>query len=170
MKSIEERVKKFRLWITTDERFSRKKDYQSMIKQIDKYWEKLFADPIYVNTPNGQILIQPQRTNNILERFFRDLKRRNRKKSGTACLNKTLKTILADTPLIRNLENEDYLKIILNGCASLEERFAQIDSKLVSEELKRAQKNPDRIPPGLKKIIRHPDLPERIIDFLTHAK
>jgi len=33
-----------------------------MVKQIDKYWEKLFADPIMVTTANGEkILVQPQR-------------------------------------------------------------------------------------------------------------
>ncbi len=41
--------------------------------------EKLFADPITVQTPSSPILIQPQRTNNILERFFRSLKRANRR-------------------------------------------------------------------------------------------
>lgn len=167
MKTIEEKVKEFRQWITNNEHFLRKEDYQKMVKQIDKYWGKLFADPIYVNTPNGQILIQPQRTNNILECFFRDLKRRSRKKSGTACLNKTLKTILADTPLIRNLENKDYLKIILNGCTSLEERFSQIDSKLVFEELKQSQKDPERISPEIKKIIKQPNLPQRITALIT---
>jgi hypothetical protein len=166
IKTIEEKVKEFRKWITTEEYFSKNKDYQKMVKQIDKYWEKLFADPLSVTTPNGQLLLQPQRTNNIMERFFRDLKRRSRKKSGTACLNKTLKAILADTPLIRNLENEDYLKIILNGCASLEERFSKIDSKLVFEELKQAQKNLERIPPEVKKIIKQPNLPQKITSLL----
>ncbi len=93
MKGIEEKVKHFRKEIGQD------KDYTKMIEQIDKYWDKLFADPITVDTPTGQLDIQPQRANNILERFFRDLKRRNRKRSGTLSLNKTLKSILADTPL-----------------------------------------------------------------------
>ncbi len=69
-----------------------------MLIQMDKYWEQLFADSIIVNTPNGEQKIQPQRTNNILERFFRGEKRRSRKKSGNKSLNRTLKTILADTP------------------------------------------------------------------------
>lgn len=120
-----------------------------------------------VNTPNRPVVIQPQRTNNILERFFRDLKRRNRKKSGTGSLNKTLKTILADTPLVRNLENEDYLRIILDGCNSLEERFDKVDSKLVLGELKRAQKNSERISPEMKKLIREPNLPQKITEIFT---
>ena len=76
-----------------------------MAQQIDKYWQKLFADPITVTSSIGQVLIQPQRTNNILERFFRDLKRGNRRRSGTVSLNKTLRFMLTDTPLVKNLDN-----------------------------------------------------------------
>ena len=94
-----------------------------------------------------------------------DLKRRNRKKSGTGSLNKSLKTILADTPLVRNLENEDYLRIILDGCNSLEERFEKIESRLVLKELKRTQKTSERIPPEMKKIIKEPNLPQKIIEI-----
>ena len=77
-------------------------------------------------------------------------------------LNKILKTILADTPLVRNLENNDYLKIILNGCSTLEERFSQIDDKIVREKLKQAKKNQEKIPPEIKGIIKQSDLPEKI--------
>ena len=76
---------------------------KKMTNQIDKYWDKLFADPITVKTIAGQFTIQPQRTNNIPERFFRDFKRSSRKRHGTISLNKTLKTILTDTPLVKNL-------------------------------------------------------------------
>ena len=133
-----------------------------MIKQIEKYWEKLFADPICVDTAKGQTFILPQRTNNILERFFRDLKRGNRKKSGSVRLSKSLKAMIADTPLVKNLENENYLNIILNGCSSLEERFSQIDNKVVLEELKKSQLNPDKLPKGMKKIIKMKELPQKI--------
>ena len=143
IKTIEKKVSDFKNWLVSDEK--RKKTYKKMIEQMDKYWEKLFADPLLVSTPEGQIAIVPQRTNNILERFFRGEKRRGRKKSGTASLNKTLKTILADTPLVRNLDNNDYLQIILNGCSTLEERFSQIDYKIVREELKQAERNQERI-------------------------
>ncbi|OQY04917.1 MAG: transposase [Desulfobacteraceae bacterium 4572_123] len=156
IKTIEEKVKCFRKKILPD------KDYDKMVKQIDKYWDKLFADPIIVNTPSGQLNIQPQRTNNILERFFRDLKHRNRKRSGTISLNKTLRFMLADTPLVKNLDNPDYVAIILDGCSTLEERFAKIDSSMVVEKLKTEQKKQDRLCPEMKKIIQRPDLPEQL--------
>lgn len=169
IKTIEKKVKNFRKWLISDKK--RKKTYKKMIEQMDKYWEKLFADPLLVNTPEGQITITPQRTNNILERFFRGIKRRGRKKSGMASLNKTLKTILADTPLVRNLANNDYLKIILNGCSTLEERFSHIDDKIVRKELKQAERNQERISPEVKAIIKQSDLPDKISAlFLAHSK
>jgi hypothetical protein len=161
--SIEKKVTEFRQDILS----SRHKDeYRGMIKQIDKYWDKLFANPIVVYTPNGQFTIQPQRTNNILERFFRDLKHSNRRKSGTMSLNRTLKSILADTPLVKNLDNSDYLDIILDGCNTLEERFEKIDSKMVLKRLEAEKKNNERINPVVKKIIRRPDFPERLAGLM----
>ena len=160
IKTIESEVIEFREWLVSDQK--RKETYVKMIEQLDKYWDKLFADPLVVNTPQGQMIIVPQRTNNILEKFFRGEKRRGRKKSGTASLNKTLKAILADTPLVRNLENDEYRRIILNGCSSLAERFAQIDDKTVREQLRQAEKNQNRIPPAVKSIIKQIELPERI--------
>ena len=147
-------------WLVRDK--SRRGTYAKMIKQLDKYWEKLFADPIIVNTVEGKIIIVPQRTNNILEQFFRAEKRHYRKKSGTASLSKTLKAILADTPLVRNLQNEEYYKIILNGCSTLSERFSQIDAILVRDYLKKAQNNQEKISPAVRKMIRHSDLPQKI--------
>lgn len=169
IKTIEEKVFVFKEWLISDE--SRKTTYLKMIEQMDKYWEKLFADPLIVNTPEGPVTIAPQRTNNILERFFRCEKRLCRKKSGTVSLNKTLKTILADTPLVRNLENEEYQKMILNGCSSLAERFSQIDDKIVRVQLKQAEENRERIPPEVKKIISQPNLPDKISAlFLGNSK
>jgi len=169
IKTIEEKVVVFKEWLIGDE--SRKTTYLKMIEQMDKYWEKLFADPLIINTPEGPVTIAPQRTNNIMERFFRGEKRRSRKKSGTASLNKTLKTILADTPLVRNLENMEYQKMILNGCSSLAERFSQIDDKIVRDQLKQAEENCERIPPEVKKIISQPNLPDKISAlFLSISK
>lgn len=140
-----------------------------MIGQIDKYWSKLFVDPITVNTPDGPVDILPQRTNNILERFFRKIKRLGRKKSGTSSLNKMMKAILAETPLVKNLENEEYMDIILDGRATLAERFSQIDVKLVQKQLKEARKNQDKLPGEVKKMISLPDLPNKIAVLLKAA-
>ena len=87
-------MKAFRKWGEEEKQFTGNRAYVKMLAQIDKYWTKLFADPLIVETPDGTMLIQPQRTNNIMERFFRDLKRGNRQREGTASLSKTLRYIL----------------------------------------------------------------------------
>jgi hypothetical protein len=88
---------------------------------------RLFADPIAVQTPDGQRVIQPQRTNDVMERFFLDFRRRARRKSGHNSISRFLQSMIADTPLVRTLENPRHLKILLNGQPTLEHRFAQID-------------------------------------------
>jgi len=132
-------------------------DYARMVKQIDKYWEKLFADPIKVTTASGEpVLILPQRTNNILERFFRDLKRMYRSKSGTQSLSRVLKAMLADTPLVKNLSRPEYVEIILNGHDTLEDRFAEIDQELVRKQMKET-KDEEHMSAKMKKTLRKGD-------------
>jgi len=167
IKSIEEKVTAFRRWLVSDVR--RNSTYAKMIEQLDKYWIKLFADPLPVVTPEGILYIQPQRTNNILERFFRGEKRRSRKKNGMASLSKVLKTALADTPLVQNLKNPEYTDIILNGCSSLSERFSQINAHLVQKKMENAKNNSERILPAIRKLIRDPDLTMKISSLFSSA-
>ena len=122
----------------------------------------MFADPIQVVTKTGTVTIQPQRTNNILEQFFRYLKRKERKRSGNHALTKTLKTMLAQTPLIKNLENPRYLKIVLNGKATLAERFAEIDILQVRKAFAEEQKITQQSPKGMAEVFKIPHLPRRL--------
>jgi len=137
--------------------------YKKMLKQIDKYWDKLFADPITVINSDGEkIIIQPQRTNNILERLFRSIKRGFRKRSGNKSLNRTLKALLSNTPLVQNLQNPEYMKVLLNGHSSLEDRFAEIDVELVRKEVKKINDQQEKIPASMKKVLQTKNLPVKI--------
>jgi len=160
IKSIEEKVTDFRNWLIGDGQ--RKATYAKMLKQIDEYWQKLFADPLPVVTPDGVVYIQPQRTNNILERLFREEKRRSRKKSGTASLNKVLKAMLAETPLAQNLRNSEYMDAVLDGCSTLAERFSRIDAGLVKKEMEAAKNNREKILPSVKRMSEDGDLTQKI--------
>ena len=63
-----------------------------------------------------------------MERFFRDFRRDARRtKSGTNSISRTLQSMIADTPLVKNLEKSHYLELLLDGMRSLEDRFAQMD-------------------------------------------
>ena len=169
IKTIKQGVETFRHWLLNDDRYSHDNDYEKMIAQIDRYWENLFADPITVDTHHGKVTFQPQRTNNILERFFRDIKRGHRRKSGTNSMSKKLRAMLADTPLVKNLENEGYVKIILNGKATLEERFSEIDAKIVREQLKKSQECSEAIPAKLRDIIKKSNLPQIVMKLFIRG-
>jgi len=169
IRTIEKRVKKFRAWMTGRKDYPQNPAARKMIEQIDTYWEKLFADPIAVQTPTGAILIQPQRTNNILEQFFRSLKRANRRRTGNASSRRMLQTILAETPLVKNLNNPAYMKILLSGKPSLEAVFAETDIETFREVFREAQDTPEKIPAKLKSLIAMPDFPEKLVNMLQKA-
>ena len=165
IKTIERKVKEFRNQIVDTEKYENNK-YQKMILQIDKYWDKLFADPIEVTKSNGEkIIIQPQRTNNLLEQFFRKVKRGYRKRTGNNKFNKILRSMIADTPLVTNLENKSYLEILLAGNKTLEECFAEIDTKIVTQKLKTIKQKEGKIYSRIKKAIRKTKLIKFFLDL-----
>jgi hypothetical protein len=166
IKTIESRVKKFRHSARIVALASSDASYHKMVKQIDKYWDKLFADPIEVETPTGTIMIQPQRTNNLLEHSFRFLKRDSRKKSGQHSLTKTLKGMLADTPLVRNLSNPEYMSILLKEKKDLASRFADIDIQQVRQEEKDQEKRWRKYPKGMNRLFKIPHLPQKLMKIV----
>lgn len=143
--------------------------WQKMIDQIDKYGEKLFADPIEVEIGGKPVRIQPQRTNNAMERFFRDFRRGARRKSGHNSIGKLLHTIIADTPLIKNLERPQYVKILLDGHATLEECFAHLRIEEIRHESKRSNSSYEQIPPEIRALVEDPAFPTRIASLFKIA-
>lgn len=166
---IQKAVEKFRQQITSRSDYASTGGWKTMIDQIDKYKDKLFADPITVKTPCGPLVIQPQRTNNIMERFFRDFRRGVRRRTGHNSISRFLQSMIADTPLVRNLENPNYLKILLNGQATLEERFAHIDIETVRKELQAAQQSVEKVPAKIRQLIAVPTFPETIARLFRKA-
>ncbi len=169
IKTIEQRVKKFRAWLTGRTEYAKDEDAKKMVAQIDKYRDKLFADPITVRTSSGSVRVQPQRTNNIMEQLFRSLKRINRRKTGNAASSRMLRTILAETPLARNLQNPDYMKILLNGKSAIEEVFADIEIDALRQEFRKAQNNPEKLPAKLKTLIAMPDYSSKLVAMIRNS-
>jgi hypothetical protein len=162
MGPIQKAVQEFRRGIAARSDYPSTAHWKAMIAQIDKYGVKLFADPITVKTPHGPLRIQPQRTNNIMERFFRDFRRGERRKSGHNSLNKFLQSMVADTPLVKNLENPDYLQVLLNGQPNLEACFAQMDIETLRHEMQTAQSCPDRVPRKIQQLVNVPAFPSTL--------
>lgn len=167
--SIQKAVQEFRRRIVARSDYPSTAHWKAMIAQIDKYGAKLFADPIPVQTPHGPLLIQPQRTNNILERFFRDLRRGERRKSGHNSLSKFLQSMIADMPLVKNLQNPAYTKILLNGQQNLEACFAQMDIQTLRQEMLTAQSWPDRVPAKIRQIVNTPAFPVTLCSLFRNS-
>lgn len=143
-------------------------DYKGMLKQIHKYWKKLFTDPIIVTREGKKYKIQPQRTNNILEHLFRNSQNGHRHKTGKNSRAKALQTMLADTLLVQNLENADVCKILLNGKATLAERFAQMDEKNVRERIQDIEDQKNKLSSAIKKILRKTkNFPARLLGLVA---
>ncbi len=161
MTTIRQCVERFRRELDIEPKLANDRLCIKMAQQIDKYYDKLFADPIEVETPNGTVIIYPQRTNNLLEQFFRGVRRGHRRKTGNNSMSRTLQAMLADTPLVKNLDNPEYVKILLNGKADLEELFAEIAS-MPETTADESETDTDRILPGFKTLIKMSTLPNQV--------
>jgi hypothetical protein len=139
--------------------------YRKMLAQIAKYKDRLFTNGIEVMGVNEERkYIQPERTNNCCERLFRDEKRGVRKRTGYKSMSQVFKTMIAETPYVKNLENHEYLQVILNDKSTLAERFAEIDGREVRKAMQRHYEDQDKLQPRVKKILETDNLLQNIVE------
>jgi len=141
------------------ERVSKNPDkaYIKLRKQFLKYWKMLFSRSVDASLPSGDIVkVYPQRTTNIMERFFRDFQRCEYKRTGMGTLSRTVRAMVAETPLMKNLECPEFLNIILNGATTLAARFAQLDQMEIKREMRNG-KTKDMLTPRLRRAISKSD-------------
>ena len=133
------------------------KAYIKLRKQFQKYWKMLFSRSVDAHLPSGEIVkVYPQRTTNLMERFFRDFQRSEYKRTGMGTLSRTVQAMVAETPLMKNLECPAFLNIILNGTTNLAARFAQLDQMETQQEA-RNDKAKDLLAPRLRRAISKSD-------------
>ena len=162
-------VQRFRSKLNNNAKWAADKLCRKMAKQIDKWNQKLFADPIEVDTPQGTVIIYPQRTNNLLEQFFRRIRRGQRRKTGNNSIRPMLQTMLADTPLVKNLDNDKYMQILLNGKSNLEELFADLELTASAHSVDLSI-GVDRLLPEFRRVITKQTLPEQVAKLLSKNK
>jgi hypothetical protein len=100
---------------------------KKMLKQIHKYWDMLFMAPIIVRGASTEHEIVAQRTNNLMERSFRKIKRRCRRRHGRKKLQKDMATLPAEIALIDNLENQQYVATVMGTIDKLPQKFSELD-------------------------------------------
>ncbi len=102
-------------------------DIQKMTRQIHKYWDMLFMSPISVWVGNIEHKIIAQRTNNLMERSFRRIKRRCRRRHGRKKLQKDMAALPAEIALVDNLQNQQYVTTVIGTIDKLPQKFAELD-------------------------------------------
>ena len=80
-----------------------------------------------------------------------------------------LRTILAETPLVKNIENAAYMKILLNGKATLEAVFAEIEIDIFRKVFQKAKHAPEKIPATIQQLIEKNDFPEKLVTLIQKA-
>jgi hypothetical protein len=160
---IEARVRKFMTAELKNTGMKDTSEHKKMIKQLKKYWDRLFADPVVIDTPDGRISIQPQRTNNIMEQFFREIKRDYRRKTGNNSMARKLGAMNANTPLVKNLNNKQYMDILLDDCKCLEEVFSRIEADDVHAQMRKESQIREKIPAKMRKMMRSENFPQMML-------
>ena len=104
-----------------------KEKLQGVIKQLEKYWDKIFASPITVMADGNEKAIFPHRTNNQSEQFYRKLKHLFRRLHGRPSVSKDINYLPEEIALIENLKNQDYTKTVMTSLDNLAFEFAKLD-------------------------------------------
>lgn len=104
-----------------------KEKLQGVIKQLEKYWDKIFASPIKVTVDGKEKTIFPHRTNNQSEQFYRKIKHLFRRLHGRSSVSKDIDYLPEEIALIENLKNQNYVKTVLTSIDNLAFEFAKLD-------------------------------------------
>ncbi len=82
-------------------------------------------------------------------------------------MRKKLQSIIADTPLVKNLDNPEYLNLICNGKESLEEAFAEICQQDVISKMKETKKDEPKIPRNVLLLIRQKETMQKLLYLIA---
>jgi len=77
--------------------------------------------------------------------------------------------MLADTPLVKNLDNKRYMTILLGQKKNLEELFADLDQNATTQGNSQTG-TCEQMLPGFKKIIAQQSMPKQVADLLGQYK
>lgn len=149
---------------------SRAKDARIVLANLDKYRDGLHGRLLNVKAGNCKQVLVP-RTNHIAEQHFRRLKRKWRRRLGTAKLTRRQQAARPEERLVANLENSQYIDAVYAGnLATLPERFAKHYASVIEARQSPQESNDEQSMHTPKKTIRAENLfskMEQIISALA---
>lgn len=144
------------------------KDLKGLKKQIDQYYSMILPEPMEVNAAGQTRLIFLHRTNNIMERGFRSLHYSNRRITANISIRKSIINMHPSTPLVKNLKNKNYVKLVFQNEDFIARRFAEIDEREVRDQLKQKKKSPYFMSKKTRKLIRKSHFLGEISNAITY--
>ena len=98
-----------------------------ILRHLQDHSDYLWGHVISISKETGQQLRIVDRTNNIIESFFRCMKHDERRRSGRKILTQDFENLPPEAALAYNLKCPDYVSIVCGSLDSLHEAFAKID-------------------------------------------
>jgi hypothetical protein len=102
-----------------------RKSMEIILRHLDKYWDGLFGHCLNVSDAEERYLMV-QRTNNLSERFFRGVKRFERRITGKKKLNREVDALPGHALLVFNLKSPSYVNLVCGSLEQLPQAFAEL--------------------------------------------
>jgi hypothetical protein len=139
-----------------------------ILAHIDKHGQYLWGHKTAMTTSEGETVVRYiHRTNNILECFFRPVKRNIRRRGGCGDIAYALEHTKASICYIGNLKSQGYLDIVYGGSLdNLPAKFALYDivhSAMSSSRLETPAIIRGSLPEDDKRIVRNKDYINKVI-------
>lgn len=132
-------------------------------ERILAYWDRLFADPLVVEVNGEKRVFFVHRTNNLMERHFRQLAYGYRRIHGNRSVRRNLENVPEQLPMVENLRNPDYIKLVFDHESNLAKRFSEIDVELIrTMSAEQRSKKRTICSYKMKCILRQPDFKRQI--------
>jgi len=118
-----------------------------ILVHLDRYGDSLWGHAIDLPAHAGGGVRLVQRTNNLLEGFYRTMKQGERRRSGRKTLSDDFEHLPAEAALARNLLCPDYVEIVSGSMDRLAHAFFELDAAKRSHALTAAP-FADQTPPN----------------------
>jgi len=107
----------------------RRKAIDLILAHLDRHGDSLFGHAIPLPTEAGGGVRIVERTNNVEETYFRDMKHRERRRSGRKILTQDFESLPAAAALVPNLLRPDYVAELCGSLENLPAAFAELDAE-----------------------------------------
>ena len=106
-----------------------------VLDHLERHGGSLWGHAIRLPKEAGGGIRLVDRTNNVLESFFRRMKQGERRRSGRKVLTYDFERLPAGAALVSNLTRPDYVEILCGSLDRLPEAFAELDAAQRDEKL-----------------------------------